>query len=144
MQNLEYAFAGVHTMLLAVNTDLKPPLAQLDQRVAIEKQELNFPDQITENTFLEQVTSAVRIMETYMDFVTTSSTLFRDLGGLTQMIGRLDRESQTSMEAPAQPPPTYPPSGSIALPQRNLIKFLLRAIALASYSPGSGARPQVT
>lgn len=83
-------------------------------------------------------------METYMDFVTTSSTLFRDLGGLTQMISRLDQETQASLQTPAQPPAGHPASGSVAFPRRNLIKFLLRAIALASYSPGSGARPQVS
>lgn len=85
-----------------------------------------------------------------MDFVTTASTLFRDLGGLTQMIGRLDREIQAASE-PLQPgvPPSplsavNPAAGTLPFQRRNLIKFLLRAIALASYSPGSGARPQAS
>ena len=105
-----------------------------------------------------QVNTAVRIMETYMDFVTTASTLFRDLGGLTQMIARIDLETRAgsapippsggpetsavaaALQAPAGQPGTA--AGTVPYARRNLLKSLLRAVALASYSPGSGARPQ--
>lgn len=105
-----------------------------------------------------QVNTAVRIMETYMDFVTTASTLFRDLGGLTQMIARIDLETRAgsapipssggpkasavaaTLQAPAGQPGTA--AGTVPYARRNLLKSLLRAVALASYSPGSGARPQ--
>lgn len=85
----------------------------------------------------------VRILETYMEFVSTASTLFRDLGGRAQMIKRLDHETRAA-SAPLHPGAPPPPAGGATVPfaRRNLIKFLLRAIALASYSPGGGARPQ--
>jgi len=41
---------------------------------------------------LAQVSSVCKILETYMDFVQTASTLFRDLGGLAKMIERLEWE----------------------------------------------------
>lgn len=83
-------------------------------------------------------------METYMDYVTTARTLFRDLGGVTQMIGRLHTEITAGLAEPERAVDSGTSNQStIAFPRRNLIKFLLRAIALASYSPTSTARPQV-
>lgn len=84
-------------------------------------------------------------METYMDYVTTARTLFRDLGGVTQMIARLHAEITAGLAEPERAVDSSSPNQStIAFPRRNLIKFLLRAIALASYSPTSTARPQAS
>lgn len=121
-----------------------------------------------------------------MDFSPAAATLFRDLGGLSDMVRRLSAEvappaAAALSEAAAAgagagvgesggaageavsmqtdvPPGEAAAGGSggggeaageggapAAVPyaRRLLLKSLLRAIALASYAPGTGARPQV-
>jgi hypothetical protein len=95
-----------------------------------------------------QVSSVCKILETYMDFVQTASTLFRDLGGLAKMIERLEWEIARGSHplgrgAEAQPMLSRSPAGTIPYPRRNLIKFLMRAIGISSYTPGTTARPLV-
>ncbi|KAK9821448.1 hypothetical protein WJX81_000342 [Elliptochloris bilobata] len=138
------------------------------------------------------VSAGVRILEAFMDFSPAAATLFRDLGGLSDMIRRLAAEvapaalgggglggsaagaggdagpsggavtmqmdmapgeaaaaaglaglssggsGGSSSDAPAEPTP----AASVPYTRRLLLKSLLRAIALASYAPGTGARPQ--
>ncbi len=81
-----------------------------------------------------------------MDFVQTASTLFRDLGGLAKMIERLEWEIARGSEplgSGTHPVLAKGPAGTIPYPRRNLIKFLMRAIGISSYTPGTTARPLV-
>ena len=87
-----------------------------------------------------------------MDFSPTSAGLFRDLGGLAAMIQRLQAEvglAGSKLDAAAAADKGKQPAGeglqeyAVAYSRRLLLKSLLRAIALASYAPGSAARPQV-
>ena len=88
-----------------------------------------------------------------MDFSPTSAGLFRDLGGLACMIQRLQAKvglAGSKLDAATaaaikgkQPAGEEPTEYAVAYSRRLLLKSLLRAIALASYAPGSAARPQV-
>ncbi|KAK9833876.1 hypothetical protein WJX74_008569 [Apatococcus lobatus] len=144
------------------------------------------------------VSSCIHILETFMDYSPNAASLFRDLGGLDDMIFRLRAEiglstdpsssqearhamqdtsdtpeastspaanastaavvgepseapqamqiandgpeattsaaADASAAAPAEPPP-------VPYHRRVLLKSLLRAIALASYAPGTATRP---
>lgn len=96
----------------------------------------------------------VRILEAFMDFSPTSAGLFRDLGGLASMIqrlqaevglvdGRLSAAQDKARDKGKQPADEGPSEHAVAYSRRLLLKSLLRAIALASYAPGSAAHPQV-
>jgi E3 ubiquitin-protein ligase HUWE1 len=115
------------------------------------------------------VGTAVRILEAFMDFQPHSATLFREIGGLRDMIGRLKAEVEappkesaapeamqtdvepavatSAQELSASTSPAAAPAGAAARPipyaRRVLLKSLLRAIALSSYAPGTTGRPQV-
>lgn len=85
-----------------------------------------------------------------MDFSPTSAGLFRDLGGLTAMIQRLraevglaDGALGAARDKGKQQPGSGQPEYAVTYLRRLLLKSLLRAIALASYAPGTAARPQV-
>ncbi len=127
----------------------------------------------TDPAHIGLVASAVRILEAFMDFSTSSASQFREMGGLTDMIDRLKLEvgitaepdqavtpaaaagpddMQTDAPAPrAVAAPAGPKSGAaapqpgvlISYQRRVLLKALLRTIALTSYAPGASARPQV-
>ena len=166
--------AGLIPAFLPILRDTKPEHVSLvgfllaDQLTSCPSNE--FAEQLQLSAFLTpkgcsvQVSSTVRIMEAYMDFSPSATTLFRDLGGLREMIQRLQLEvgvhseiqqsagsqgasMDTQAKQEATPPPAAEASTSepkpIAYSRRVLLKALLRAIAQASYTPGSGARPQV-
>ena len=50
--------------------------------------------------------------------------------------------AERGIQQPVAPLPAKP-VGPLSYSRRLLLKSLLRAIALASYAPGTGARPQV-
>jgi len=155
------------------------------------------------------VSAGVRILEAFMDFSPAAATLFRDLGGLSDMIRRLGAEVAPAAAGAPERPSAAGGAGagaeaaaaaagagaegggaggaggaegmqmdvapgeaaaaaglaglaggggggggggeagdaaapaSVPYARRLLLKSLLRAIALASYAPGTGARPQV-
>lgn len=114
----------------------------------------------TNASHINLVSAGVRILEAFMDFNAAAATVFRDLGGLQDMIHRLqvevghDTEHMNTDETTAVASTSEPiqPSGSAAGPispsdnklvpysRRVLLKSLLRAVALASYHHGNGLR----
>lgn len=114
----------------------------------------------TNTQHLHLVSTAVHVIESFLDYHNPSSALFRDLGGLDDTIARLKIEvSQVEMyskkikesqsinkgkEVESCPlVPDMQPSSSEALVlynRKNLMKVLLRTISLATYVPGSSAR----
>ncbi|CAN6217066.1 unnamed protein product [Urochloa humidicola] len=113
----------------------------------------------TNTQHLHLVSTAVHVIESFLDYHNPSSALFRDLGGLDDTIARLKIEvsqvetgskkiedSQSiskGKEVESSPVPDMQPSCSEALVlynRKNLMKVLLRTISLATYVPGSSAR----
>ncbi|KAG2642289.1 hypothetical protein PVAP13_2KG198574 [Panicum virgatum] len=114
----------------------------------------------TNTQHLHLVSTAVHVIESFLDYHNPSSALFRDLGGLDDTIARLKIEvSQVEIgskkveesqpinkgkEVEGCPPvPDMQSSCSEALVlynRKNLMKVLLRTISLATYVPGSNAR----
>ncbi|KAL6600606.1 hypothetical protein ACP70R_045406 [Stipagrostis hirtigluma subsp. patula] len=114
----------------------------------------------TNTQHLHLVSTAVHVIESFLDYHNPSSALFRDLGGLDDTIARLKIEvsevevcSKKSEESQSFnngkevesciPVPDVQPSCSEALVlynRKNLMKVLLRTISLATYVPGSSAR----
>eukprot|EP00210_Caulerpa_lentillifera_P005107 g4879.t1 len=104
------------------------------------------------------VCSAVKILEGFMAFSSTASALLRGLGGLSDMIKRLEVEVQwgtsTAESTGDGSSSTHQEAKRIKASdedlkqvpygRRLLLKSLLRAIALASYAPsvGNGIRPE--
>eukprot|EP00850_Spirogloea_muscicola_P022377 SM000291S10855 [mRNA] locus=s291:47169:64581:+ [translate_table: standard] len=119
------------------------------------------------------VSSAVHILEAFMDFSNSASSLFRDIGGLDDTIERLKAElsvvermiAEADVHSMAEPQAmdsgSLPGRGKLPVvegsdapvqgtapsadvlvtsSQRLLLKALLRAIALALYTPGSNVR----
>eukprot|EP00850_Spirogloea_muscicola_P009963 SM000057S18393 [mRNA] locus=s57:350840:368215:- [translate_table: standard] len=119
------------------------------------------------------VSSAVHILEAFMDFSNSASSLFRDIGGLDDTIERLKAElsvverriAEADVHSMAEPQAmdsgSLPGRGKspivegsdapvqgtapsadvlVTSSQRLLLKALLRAIALALYTPGSNVR----
>ncbi|KAL6863751.1 hypothetical protein ACP4OV_016654 [Aristida adscensionis] len=106
---------------------------------------------------LHLLSTAVHVIESFLDYHNPSSALFRDLGGLDDTIARLkievsqievgskkSEEPQCGKEAErCLPMPDVQASCSEALVlynRKNLMKVLLRTISLATYVPGSSAR----
>ncbi|GJN40327.1 hypothetical protein PR202_gb29532 [Eleusine coracana subsp. coracana] len=109
---------------------------------------------------LHLVSTAVHVIESFLDYHNPSSALFRDLGGLDDTIARLkievllvDTDSKKSEESQSirkgkevescSPVVNVQPSCSEALVsynRKNLMKVLLRTISLATYVPGTSAR----
>lgn len=82
------------------------------------------------------VSSAVRILESFMDVNPSAGVLLRELGGLTDMLQRLHLELGLVEGAPV--------GESVPYSNRLLIKGLLRAVAMVSYTPAQGGpRTQV-
>lgn len=114
----------------------------------------------TNTHHLHLVSTAVHVIESFLDYHNPSSALFRDLGGLDDTIARLKIEvSQVEVisknieashsnnkgkEVESCPPvQDIQPSCSESLilyHRKNLMKVLLRTISLATYVPGSSAR----
>ncbi|XP_025799931.1 E3 ubiquitin-protein ligase UPL1-like isoform X2 [Panicum hallii] len=114
----------------------------------------------TNTQHLHLVSTAVHVIESFLDYHNPSSALFRDLGGLDDTIARLKIEvSQVEIglkkveesqpinkgkEVEGCPPvPDMQSSCSETLVlynRKNLMKVLLRTVSLATYVPGSSAR----
>ncbi|KAE8654177.1 hypothetical protein F3Y22_tig00117056pilonHSYRG01052 [Hibiscus syriacus] len=117
----------------------------------------------TDPQHLHLVTTAVNIMEAFIDYSNPAATLFRDLGGLDDKISRLKHEVSDVENGLKQPVEDLDCCGrssqvvaatSIELDNMQplysealvsyhrwlLMKALLRAISLGTYAPGSTAR----
>lgn len=85
---------------------------------------------------LSLVSSAVRILESFMDVNPSAGMLLRELGGLSDMLQRLHLELGLVEGTPLVDPVPYG--------NKLLIKGLLRAVAMVSYTPAQGGpRTQV-
>ncbi|KAG0454477.1 hypothetical protein HPP92_023769 [Vanilla planifolia] len=78
----------------------------------------------TEPEHLQLVSTAVHVVEGFLDFNNPTAALFRDLGGLDDTISRLKVE-------------IHHYESSVSYQRKILLKALLRAISLATYVPGS-------
>lgn len=110
---------------------------------------------------LHLVSTAVNVLEHFMDYSNPAVSLFRDLGGLDDTIARLKVEVSTVEKSPKKlgedslyhqkgkqvvsascdldSPPRYSES-LVSYHRRLLIKALLRAISLGTYAPGTTSR----
>ena len=84
-----------------------------------------------------------------MDCVATASTLFHDLGGLKKVTERLMREIQEASKpiSPGGAPlelQANSPHGTLPYQRRNLIKFLMRDVAVSCYTQQVTSRPDVS
>ncbi|XP_042519571.1 E3 ubiquitin-protein ligase UPL1-like isoform X2 [Macadamia integrifolia] len=117
----------------------------------------------TDPQHLHLVSTAVHVLEAFMDYSNPAAALFRDLGGLDDAIARLKVEvsyvekgskkhgedSQCSKKGKEVIPstsndvdnmqPLYS-EALVAYHRRLLMKALLRAISLGTYAPGSTSR----
>ena len=90
-----------------------------------------------------------RILEAYIDCVPTASNLFHDLGGLKKATERLLREIEEGSK-PIQLGGTIlemqpnSPHGTLPYQRRNLIKFLMRDVAVSCYTQQVTVRPDVS
>ncbi|XVE50857.1 hypothetical protein DITRI_Ditri01bG0197700 [Diplodiscus trichospermus] len=117
----------------------------------------------TDPQHLHLVGTAVNILEAFMDYSNPATALFRDLGGLDDTISRLKLEVSYVENSPWQQVEDSDCSGSstqvvagasteldnmqplysealVSYHRRLLMKALLRAISLATYSPGNTTR----
>ncbi|XP_026392926.1 E3 ubiquitin-protein ligase UPL1-like isoform X1 [Papaver somniferum] len=118
----------------------------------------------TDPQHLHLVSTAVHVLEAFMDYSNPAAALFRDLGGLDDTIARLKIEVSHVEEKGSKKPgeesqgsrkgkevvshfsaevdnahPQYN-DALVAYHRRLLMKALLRAISLGTYAPGSAAR----
>lgn len=117
----------------------------------------------TDPQHLHLVSTAVHVLEAFMDYSNPAAALFRDLGGLDDTISRLKLEVSyvenlvnqkgASVMTPAFCTDIAAASSSeldsgqplysealVASHRRSLMKALLRAISLGTYAPGSTSR----
>lgn len=115
----------------------------------------------TDPQHLHLVSTAVHVLEAFMDYSNPAAALFRDLGGLDDTISRLKIEvssvENSSSKHLGEDPETLAVVGGgtsaeldnmqplyseslVAYHRRLLLKALLRAISLGTYAPGSSAR----
>ncbi|TXG67972.1 hypothetical protein EZV62_009247 [Acer yangbiense] len=117
----------------------------------------------TDPQHLHLVSSAVHILEAFMDYSNPAAALFRDLGGLDDTISRLKVEvsyvengsKQQGEDADCSGSSSQIVSGAsseldnmqplysealVSYHRRLLMKALLRAISLGTYAPGNTAR----
>ncbi|XP_077221899.1 LOW protein: E3 ubiquitin ligase-like protein isoform X2 [Tasmannia lanceolata] len=112
----------------------------------------------TNSQHLHLVSSAVHVLEAFMDYSNPAAALFRDLGGLDDTICRLKVEVSYVEKDPKEDSqcnrkgkqvvgssgeldtqPLYP-EALVSYHRRLLMKALLRAISLGTYAPGTTAR----
>ncbi|XP_051125493.1 E3 ubiquitin-protein ligase UPL1 isoform X2 [Andrographis paniculata] len=120
----------------------------------------------TDPQHLHLVSTAVHVLEAFMDYSNPAAALFRDLGGLDDTISRLmvevshvesgTKQQSTSVDADNSEcsssqevsdssaeldtlQPLYS-EGLVSYHRRLLMKALLRAISLGTYAPGTTAR----
>ncbi|KAG0451466.1 hypothetical protein HPP92_026406 [Vanilla planifolia] len=111
----------------------------------------------TEPEHLQLVSTAVHVVEGFLDFNNPTAALFRDLGGLDDTISRLKVEVSyveniSKRNAEGSPshskgkqivnsseidPQIHHYESSVSYQRKILLKALLRAISLATYVPGS-------
>ncbi|XVE96691.1 hypothetical protein REPUB_Repub02eG0244500 [Reevesia pubescens] len=117
----------------------------------------------TDPQHLHLVSTAVNILEAFMDYSNPAAALFRDLGGLDDTISRLKLEVSYVENSPKQQveDPDFSVRSSqvvagastelenmqplysealVSYHRRLLMKALLRAISLGTYAPGNTAR----
>ncbi|XWS51731.1 hypothetical protein CRYUN_Cryun11dG0008600 [Craigia yunnanensis] len=117
----------------------------------------------TDPQHLHLVSTAVNILEAFMDYSNPAAALFRDLGGLDDTISRLKLEVSYVENSPKQQVEDPDSSGRssqvvagasteldnmqplysealVSYHRRLLMKALLRAISLGTYAPGNTAR----
>ncbi|OMP04235.1 hypothetical protein COLO4_09844 [Corchorus olitorius] len=117
----------------------------------------------TDPQHLHLVSTAVNILEAFMDYSNPAAALFRDLGGLDDTISRLKLEVSYVENSPKQQveEPDFTGRSSqvvasasteldnmqplysealVSYHRRLLMKALLRAISLGTYAPGNTAR----
>ncbi|KAL8239183.1 hypothetical protein R6Q59_015750 [Mikania micrantha] len=95
---------------------------------------------------LHLVSTAVHVLEAFMDYSNPAAALFRDLGGLDDTISRLKIEvshvengTSAQMDCSTSSEPLYS-EALVSYHRRSLMKALLRAISLGTYAPGTTAR----
>ncbi|KAL8209796.1 hypothetical protein R6Q57_006528 [Mikania cordata] len=95
---------------------------------------------------LHLVSTAVHVLEAFMDYSNPAAALFRDLGGLDDTISRLKIEvshvengTSAQMDSSTSSEPLYS-EALVSYHRRSLMKALLRAISLGTYAPGTTAR----
>ncbi|PWA88758.1 HECT domain-containing protein [Artemisia annua] len=108
----------------------------------------------TDPQHLHLVSTAVHVLEAFMDYSNPAATLFRDLGGLDDTISRLKIEvshvengTSVQMESSGSSgtseldsmQPLYS-EALVSYHRRSLMKALLRAISLGTYAPGTTTR----
>lgn len=119
----------------------------------------------TDPQHLHLVSTAVHVLEAFMDYSNPAAALFRDLGGLDDTISRLkvevshvengSKQQDSSIVLESSAGSTQVDAGTsseldslqplysealVASHRRSLMKALLRAISLGTYAPGSTAR----
>eukprot|EP00252_Welwitschia_mirabilis_P007759 TRINITY_DN1943_c0_g1_i1.p1 TRINITY_DN1943_c0_g1~~TRINITY_DN1943_c0_g1_i1.p1 ORF type:complete len:3671 (+),score=717.88 TRINITY_DN1943_c0_g1_i1:355-11367(+) len=85
------------------------------------------------------VTAAVNVLESFMDYSNPVGPSFRDLGGMENTIERLKYEV-CPPEVKADAAQSSQHETLVPYNRRLLIKALLRAISLGTYTPGNAAR----
>ncbi|KAK9074252.1 hypothetical protein SSX86_006849 [Deinandra increscens subsp. villosa] len=100
----------------------------------------------TDPQHLHLVSTAVHVLEAFMDYSNPAAALFRDLGGLDDTISRLKIEvshvengTSIQMDSSTSSEPLYS-EALVSYHRRSLMKALLRAISLGTYAPGTTAR----
>ncbi|KAI3703777.1 hypothetical protein L1987_73972 [Smallanthus sonchifolius] len=100
----------------------------------------------TDPQHLHLVSTAVHVLEAFMDYSNPAAALFRDLGGLDDTISRLKIEvshvengTSVQMDSSTSSEPLYS-EALVSYHRRSLMKALLRAISLGTYAPGTAAR----
>ncbi|KAK1417994.1 hypothetical protein QVD17_27130 [Tagetes erecta] len=100
----------------------------------------------TNSQHLHLVSTAVHVLEAFMDYSNPAAALFRDLGGLDDTIFRLkievsyvENDSSVQMDSSSSSEPLYS-EALVSYHRRSLMKALLRAISLGTYAPGTAAR----
>ncbi|KAJ0801926.1 putative HECT domain, ubiquitin interacting, UBA-like superfamily, armadillo-like helical [Helianthus annuus] len=103
----------------------------------------------TDPQHLHLVSTAVHVLEAFMDYSNPAAALFRDLGGLDDAISRLKIEvsyvengtfASTSTESESDSMQPVYSEALVSYHRRSLMKALLRAISLGTYAPGTTAR----
>ncbi|KAL0306248.1 UNVERIFIED_CONTAM: E3 ubiquitin-protein ligase UPL1 [Sesamum radiatum] len=90
----------------------------------------------TDPQHLHLVSTAVHVLEAFMDYSNPAAALFRDLGGLDDTISRLMVEVSHVENGSKQQSTSVTLTVQSVVVLRLLMKALLRAISLGTYAPG--------